>query len=176
MILSQARAAPFDYVIIGDSITEAAYLPRVCGAPVLNAGIGGARISDAKRLMGDLAGFVHPKAIVLAIGVNDGQAKLSMSPAEDYRTLLQMARSTGATVFAATPAAVDYSGSLGQIFNRDRAHKISETITSQARMEGAEVIDLSQLHGHTIDGVHLDPTGYQDWIRAIEASVCPTIQ
>ena len=42
-IVAQVRQSPFyDYTIIGDSITEQAYLPSLCGRSILNAGIGGA--------------------------------------------------------------------------------------------------------------------------------------
>ncbi|MFX7086582.1 SGNH/GDSL hydrolase family protein, partial [Acinetobacter baumannii] len=62
-------------VFLGDSITEAAVLPRaICGHLVVNAGIGGAAIGDLVTIVPSLLHGVSPVLVVIAIGTNDAYA------------------------------------------------------------------------------------------------------
>jgi hypothetical protein len=62
-------------IFLGDSITEAAVLPRaICGHPVVNAGIGGAGVDDLLKVAPSLLNDKSPVLVVVAIGTNDAYA------------------------------------------------------------------------------------------------------
>jgi hypothetical protein len=60
-------------LIVGDSITEAAFLPSaLCSAPVVNAGIGGAGVTtDFPFIIRRSLAGRKAKLIVIALGTND---------------------------------------------------------------------------------------------------------
>jgi len=72
MIAAALTDAPEPIFVLGDSITEMAALPHeLCGHPVVNAGVGGQTIQEAKRLatrvLGDRGAFL----VALTVGAND---------------------------------------------------------------------------------------------------------
>jgi lysophospholipase L1-like esterase len=171
-ILAHARQNPtFDFAIIGDSITEFAYLPSLCGTPVLNAGIAGANVSDAKELMTMLSPVLQARTIVLAVGVNDAGTWASQRGAieEEYEQLVRLAQSSGAEVFVATVGPV-----ASAAYDLSLIARINAQIKSVAARTGVMLIDLNaQLHAdETTDGVHLNEVGNRRWRDLIEAAVC----
>jgi hypothetical protein len=170
-IVAQVHQHPFfDYTIIGDSITEHAYIPSLCGKSVLNAGIGGAEIRDAETLMAELAPILKTDKIILAVGVNDtrrGDAKQT-----DFERLVRVAKAMGAEVFAATISPVDAAKPDGAA--RDPA--LIDAINAQIRssVEASHLIDMgaSMKAEETKDGVHLTEAGARKWGNAIEGTVC----
>ena len=174
VILAHARQNPtVDVAIIGDSITELAYLPSLCGAPVLNAGIAGATVSDAKELMALLSPVLKARTIVLAVAVNDAGTWAHQTGVveDDYEQLVRLAQSSGAQVFAATVGPV---APIANAFNLSRVAPINAQIKSVAARTGAMLIDLdAQLHAdETTDGVHPNEAGNRRWRDLIEAAVC----
>jgi lysophospholipase L1-like esterase len=165
----------YDYVIIGDSIAEQAYLPSLCGKSVLNAGIGGAVIHDAATLMADLAPILRASTIILAVGINDTikTRTLSDTSAADFDRFIRLAKNTGAEVFAATLTPVDSTKPDGAT----RDPELITTINAQIRgsIEHGHLIDLDAnlKSDETTDGVHLTAAGTEHWRSAIEAAVCP---
>jgi len=173
-ILSQAKQAPFGALIIGDSIVESANIPRdLCGVSTLNAGIGGARISDIARVAPSLLKVIRPQKIVFAIGINDALVDDSTSVEsfrQDYLRTLAAARKGGGRIYVATIAPV---GSIATTkFDLGRINEFNQVIRSL----GVNVINLEKLAGPdgllpaatTDDGVHLRPNGYEVWRAALE--------
>jgi hypothetical protein len=177
VILAHARQNPtVDVAIIGDSITELAYLPSLCGAPVLNAGIAGATVSDAKELMALLSPVLKARTIVLAVGVNDAGTWAHQNGVveDDYEQLVRLAQSSGAQVFAATVGPVAMP--IANVFNLSRIAPINAQIKSVAARTGAMLIDLgARLHAdETTDGLHPNEAGHRIWRDLIEAAVSST--
>ena len=72
------RNAPNPVIIFGDSIVQGAALPpKVCGLPLVNAGVRGAGVGYYLRHSAQLLGSSRPKLIVLAVGINNAAAKES---------------------------------------------------------------------------------------------------
>src|ERR1700756_1614986 len=66
------RDAPNPVIIFGDSIVQGAALPsKVCGVPVVNAGVRGAGVGYFLRHSAQLLGSSRPRLIVLAVGINN---------------------------------------------------------------------------------------------------------
>jgi hypothetical protein len=176
-ILQKVRQNRFyDYVVIGDSITEFTYLPSLCGKPALNAGIGGAVIGDATRLMADLSSILRAHTIVLAIGINDADTRRRRSDnvAADFERLVRLAKETGAEVFAATLAPVDLSKPDGAAHDPELITTINVQIRASIEQNHLINLDTALKPGDTSDGVHLTVAGTQHWRSAIEAAVCPS--
>jgi lysophospholipase L1-like esterase len=174
-ILAHTRQNPTaDFAIIGDSITEFAYLPSLCGRPVLNAGISGVTVSDAKELMALLSPVLKARTIVLAVGVNDAGTWTHQTGVveEEYEQLVRLAQSSGAQVFAATVGPVTMRATAA--YNLSRIAAINAQIKSVAARTRAMLIDLgAQLHAdETTDGVHPNEAGNRRWRDLIEAAVC----
>ena len=176
-ILAEVREfRSYDYVIVGDSITEFANLPSLCGKSVLNAGISGARIRDAEELLTELSPILRANTIILAIGINDAKTaqKQSDTTRADFGRLVRLAKDTGVEVFAATVGPVDFTKPTGAAHDP----RLIDAINTQVRAftEDNRLIDLNATlkPDDTLDGVHLTEIGVQRWRSAIEAVVCPT--
>jgi lysophospholipase L1-like esterase len=165
----------YDYVVIGDSITEYAYLPSLCGKAVLNAGISGAVVQDAAGLMADLAPILSANTIILAVGINDAfkTRKRSDTIAADFERLVRLAKSTGAEVFAATLAPVDSTKPDGAARDKGTIASINALIKASVEHDHVITMDSSLKSDDTRDGVHLTEAGTQHWRGTIEAAVCP---
>ena len=69
-IIRQDEKSP-RYLAIGDSITEGAALPDICGRRPINAGIVGATVETFDKLGRRLADLAQPDFIIVALGTND---------------------------------------------------------------------------------------------------------
>ena len=104
-VLSQA--AEIDHpvtLMLGDSITEFAYLPSVCDGAIFNGGVGGATLAIISDLAPRIMKVIRPSAIIIAIGTNDANRRVKTAPdafALQYKALIDETRATGAKVYAA---------------------------------------------------------------------------
>lgn len=62
---------PGGAVLIGDSIVQRLYLRELCGLPVFNAGMAGARSDQVAPMVAPLITKLRPRVVVIAAGVND---------------------------------------------------------------------------------------------------------
>lgn len=70
--LNRADDAPKGGVLLlGDSFVQRLYLPELCGLPVFNAGMAGARSDQIAPLVKPLIAKLEPKVIVVSAGAND---------------------------------------------------------------------------------------------------------
>ena len=58
-------------LLIGDSTAERLYLPELCGTPVFNAGISGARADQIAPIAKPLIEKLAPRIIIVMAGTND---------------------------------------------------------------------------------------------------------
>lgn len=193
VIRSHMEQIDSDYVaIVGDSITEALSKQAACGFPLLNAGIGGATISEADRDILPLLRVRAPQALVIAVGVNDAR-KMSTKPRpqrirdfeHEYRALLAAAKTMSPRIAVATIGPVEKGRVYGDaVYDSGLIKQFNDIIRSVSKENDILAIDLSIMadaagfarDGSTIDGVHLSAQGYAGWWSAIEdglSSVMP---
>ncbi len=184
-LLSQIAQRPAEAMIVGDSIVEYVALDRLCGTPVVTAGVSGARVYEIFDLAQRVTAAAEPKLVVVAIGVND-TVRGSETSIEDfaaaYRRLLDIWREGGARLAVATLVPVASTGPLGAShFDPDRMRRLNDVIGSLAGERGIPVIPLHTLPKSPTgdlrsdlskDGVHLTAEGYRLWVAAIEGAVC----
>jgi lysophospholipase L1-like esterase len=164
-------AAPNPIIIFGDSIVQGAALPpKVCGYPVVNAGVRGAGIGYFSRHSTQLLGSSRPKLIVLAVGINNAAAKESreFNFNDRYEQLVaSLAKIAPVAVATVTPIRAGYFVSnFG--YDPQIVPVLNHTILATPNTKA--VIDLNAaLSGanFTIDGVHLNAAGYALWTSAV---------
>lgn len=174
------------WIVLGDSIVEGMYLPRIGAYPVLNAGIGGGGVITTLELVrrlptktGRIAG------IVLAVGVNDAQRSRKADAGRvgwrrDYLKLLSVAaQKFGGQIVICTIFPVERDKPLGEAyFDPAVVAALNDDIRSLAGEKRLVVADLERefsswqgAGGYTTDGVHLTPEGYERWSKAIITAV-----
>src|SRR5215471_19973694 len=173
------RDAPNPVIIFGDSIVEGAALPsKVCGLPLVNAGVRGAGVGYLLRHSAQLLGSSRPKLIVLAVGINNAAAKESREVDFQNRYEQAVASLTSiAPVVAATVTPIR-EGYFVSSFGYDPQIVPALNRTILATPNKRAVIDLNaplSAANFTFDGVHLNPAGYALWrsniLKGIEAAL-----
>jgi lysophospholipase L1-like esterase len=170
-------------VIIGDSITEAAPLAPVAGQLPINAGIGGARIGDAVRIILPTLKDSQPAALLIAIGVNDTKFQFPEPRvqrltdfARDYRELVLGARRLTPNVGLLLIGPVAKGMDIGdRFFDPELILAFNAIIAAVATELKAPVFPLTALEGAgglahpyvTHDGVHLSDAGYAIWNEVV---------
>ncbi|MBR0691684.1 GDSL-type esterase/lipase family protein [Bradyrhizobium lablabi] len=153
IIGTEMNASDRPVVIVGDSIAEMARFPdRLCGHAVVNAGIGGATISEldrtAKRL---LIGHDVSLFVVLA-GTNDASSPTIVA---DYSRLLSTLKPQPVLAVSAT-----------------KFGNVNELTRVAADSAGVRYVDAA-FSDFLPNDVHPSPAGYKAWmpkvIQAINA-------
>ena len=180
--LLQVEAEPA-YLVVGDSIVEAAMLEPICGMTPVNAGIGGGTAQTLSDYVGGWSSRKF-KAIVIALGVNNAIRR----PQYDiggfqraYEAIIKLA-APGAAVFVADVMPVEKGMALGDAyFDNDVIGELNTEIRALADRYGATRIDLhdafaqpgdnSMRPGLTVDGAHLNAEGYRIWRHTIAQAV-----
>lgn len=159
VIRAQLSLVKAPVIFLGDSIVESAVLPStICGHPVINAGVAGARIGFFAQWAPQ---FTQGATLaILAVGINDA------GKGDDENTF----RSTYATTLQTihVPVAVaTIVGSGTPLISSAEIDRLNRVIGQLA--DGRTVIDLHEAvaSGLTIDGIHLGRDGYNVWTAAI---------
>jgi lysophospholipase L1-like esterase len=154
MIRAALDATREPIVVLGDSITEMARLPEAaCGHEIVNAGVGGAPISEFEQLAPRLLADHSPFLIVIALGANDvGSSRAGA----DYKRLVDALRhfSTRLVGVSVAPDA----GTTAQIRKAAADSKIlfvEPDLPSSSRF----------------DGIHLNAAGYAQWTPAVMKAI-----
>jgi lysophospholipase L1-like esterase len=162
-------------IVYGDSIVGMAPLPtKACGTAVVNSGIGGA---DAGRLISLLettaAIPVHPRQIIIAVGVNDAAIKLwdEATFSITYEALVRRAKSMAPTIVA-TVAPIDTGMEVGMRLNASARDRINQTIIATAAKLSLSVIRLDDLPWRTSDGIHPEHASYDGWVARLIGAMC----
>jgi lysophospholipase L1-like esterase len=176
VIQSNLDRFPDPIVVVGDSIVEAATLPRsLCGHAIINAGIGGA--STTSDLSGILAKSLSGKQaslIVVSLGTNDALKSRSRKAFQtNYTNLLkELSTLTGRKVVVMAIPPVDNNSSATAATVDDFNSILAEIASSGL----ATFVALRPMRlPHTTDGVHLNAAGYEYWDNAIleeAAKIC----
>lgn len=165
-----AQAGPDADVFIGDSITEGALLPsEICGHRVVNAGVGGAKVTSYREVLAGIPAF-KAHTITIALGTNDARPQESTEAFElSYSRLIEILRSYSDHIILVGIPPME-EGSISEMFDQGVAEKLNELIKQIADREKLQFIDLrAAMAGKdkTVDGVHLSPIGYRAWVSAL---------
>jgi lysophospholipase L1-like esterase len=180
-------------VILGDSITEGARIERICGLPVLNAGIGGTGVMYFNNNAKDFLTIARPNIVVIALGINDARFILKGKKEErlrqwkhQYSKLVQQVQNIGSVPVLTTILPVERHKPLGDTyFSIEIIDEFNSVILRMAREDGFLVIDLYDAfaedngympQGATVDGVHLSAQSYGKWIDSITKGVVKALQ
>lgn len=181
MIAAHLARAVNPIVVLGDSITEAATLPStICGHAVVNAGIGGADVSDLSSVAPSLLAGKAPALVVVAIGTND--AYVSDRRVEQfgaaYAKLLQSIANpaTKLAVASIPPIAANGFLTIAAKLKPELVDRFNSLLPGLAERAGASFIDAHKAltdkgPPETIDGVHLAPSAYDLWDAAMLAGI-----
>ena len=180
---SQSSGSPT--VFLGDSLTEFSEWNELLGAPVLNRGISSDTTLDVlNRLDPVLA--LHPTAIYLMIGTNDGLKRSTVDEAaERYRQILDTIRkgSPRTRIYMQSLLPVLSSGSYTRSLGPNRAGRLNPWIVEMngriknyadgksifyINVHDALLQDNELAPRFTIDGIHLSGAGYLAWKEQVQ--------
>src|SRR5262249_2738099 len=145
-----------------------------CGLRVINGGIGGSRTSYMLPLVVEFTRMqYHPKAIVIATGMNDTHKTLWSNDGYDatfkstYQAIVQAALNVSPNVFVTSISPVDYSGPIGSAISPHGRDKANEDIIAVAREFGLPIINADAIRSVNypvsdallLDGVHFTMEG-----------------
>jgi hypothetical protein len=167
-------------VVLGDSIVEMSTLPRsLCGHAIVNAGVGGASTeSNLGSVLKESLGDRRAALVVVSLGTNDAAIPNSVERyRSNYRALLtELAALAPHTAVMAVPSPEAGLEQARQVSfaTIDSYNAILPGLAEEAR---ATFIPLPAMpENHTLDGIHLDATGYEVWdkaiLRGIESTLC----
>jgi lysophospholipase L1-like esterase len=156
VIRSELAEATAPILVIGDSITEGAKLPReIGGRAVVNGGIDGATVEDFEQMAPALVA-AKPSFVVIALGTNGTAESLRTS----YPALLNRLKSLFPHLIA-----VGVTPQTG-------AEQKNAAIKAAADREGIHFFTVALPAGSTrLDGVHLNDAGYRIYTSALAAEI-----
>jgi lysophospholipase L1-like esterase len=144
-VIRSAMAQHADPIVIfGDSLAEMAQFPgQVCGKPVVNAGVGGARLEELTALAGEVKGA---SLVVVLAGTNDaGSATIEA----DYLRFLSKLPSSVAIPATAFPA-------------------VNNQIVAASKRANVSVLDIGFSE---FNGIHPTPAAYREWTDKMIAAL-----
>lgn len=156
------RQAPFDTVIIGDSITEIAATPETCRSRTFNAGIPGYTAERYRLILPLLAGPIRGKKVVIALGSNEsrpGNGTIAEF-ASAYRKLLSVVPGRVTGLVLVPPFA-----NGAKMPDQARRREINGIILRIAGYRELNVASVQQMQ--TYDGLHPSSWGSLQWRRAV---------
>jgi lysophospholipase L1-like esterase len=191
--LSQIGSRKFD-VILGDSISEGAFLSNVTDTPLLNAAIGGGGIDLVFPVLDQLRNYPgHIRKALLAIGVNDAQRSTTEGHLKErpeyldwwtqrYEDAAKDLAKLGAEVILFLILPVEDNKPLGsKNFDPALIQQMNESIRKIGTRHGWPVITVpvptagdSQgtiAVGSTLDGVHPTAATYKIFVDAVRLAL-----
>ncbi len=159
--IRDTRSAP-TYLAIGDSITERADLPPLCGYEPINAGIGWATVETFETQARRLADLANPKFIIVALGTNNA-LRNKEDGFKDRMTALIASLAKWPVIVVPLPLGprVTDAGKLNAVIAELPAIRARPLRTTET----------------TEDGIHLAAASYVEWKKtiadAVPKSICP---
>ena len=158
-VIAQRGQIP-SYLMIGDSITEMAELPSICGRLPINAGIGAATTKTFRTEAARFAELSKPDFVIVALGGNDALTGQFEGFRERYDALSKSLQPKRVIVIPVPP-----SSGIPNI------QRINDEIAA-LRVPKAGTLERVE----TIDGIHLAASSYIEWkqhiIDAAQAFAC----
>jgi hypothetical protein len=152
------------YIVVGDSITEGAVLPTVCGHAAINAGIGGANAATFAWTADRLIARAAPAAVVIALGTNNALSGTPETFGDHMATLLgALGRSMPVLVMP-----------IPETSNVPRAAAFNAVLREVVSRSSARLLD-SVAGIETTDGIHPSAAGYRGWLASLTAGLGPAL-
>ena len=162
-----------ELAIIGDSLVEGMSLDTDDDSIAL-AGVSGSTVRDWLRLAPGVLGRLRPKAVIIALGINDvsGWDEDPDEFAHRYERLCALFRDAGTKIFVSTILPVERGKIWGDAMDASLIEFFNEAIAGIAEANGYGLIDSHEAlagpdgmmsPGLTTDGVHLSDEGYRRW-------------
>ncbi len=148
-------------IVMGDSIVESAVLPAaICGHPVVNAGLSGARIDFFAEWASRLTKESEPALAILVVGLNDA--------GKDYDEKTFRAAYAATLRSALSPMAVGtIAAARGPRIEPANIERINTAIGQLAGDRTLIELHQAVVGESTIDGIHLNGDGYKLWTPAL---------
>jgi lysophospholipase L1-like esterase len=148
------------YLAIGDSITELADLPTICGRHPINAGIGGATSTTFVELGGRLSKLSKPDFVIIALGTNDAIHGLIDGFEDRMINLIKSLHPLPVLIVPLPPSrSVPSVGTFNVVISSLPEPKANSLI---------RVVNIS-------DGIHLSATDYKQWTASISNTSMATV-
>ena len=162
-----------ELAIIGDSLVEDMRLQSKANTIAL-VGVSGSTVRNWLRFAPDLLSRMHPKAVIIALGINDvsGWDEDCDVFADRYERLCAMFHDAGARVFVSTILPVERGKIWGDATDTSLISLFNAAIAGIAHDHGYGLIDSHRAlagpdgmmqPGLTTDGIHLSEEGYRRW-------------
>ena len=148
------------YLAIGDSITEFADLPTICGRRPINAGIGGATSATFVELGRRLSDLSKPDFIVIALGTNDAIHGRIDGFKDRMTNLIESLHPLPVLIVPLPPSrSVPSVGTFNAV------------ISSLPDPKANSLVRV----GNISDGIHLNATDYAQWKASISDASVATV-
>jgi lysophospholipase L1-like esterase len=170
-----------DNVMIGTSLTEDFPVEVMGKCNIRNRGIRGNRL---KHLLPRLDAIIaaHPSKIFFEGGTNDIYLDSSYSAVmRDYQQVIEKLAVNGADAYIISIPPFDHTRSV----KNKIIDSVNHAVANLCYAQGVHYIyindDLKDASGNlisyaTYDGIHLNMTGYQSWVRAVQTVIDSRIQ
>jgi lysophospholipase L1-like esterase len=148
------------YLAIGDSITELADLPTICGRRPINAGIGGATSATFVKLGRRLSDLSKPDFVIIALGTNDAIQGRIDGFKDRMINLIESLHPLPVLIVPLPPSrSVPSVGTFNEVISslpEPKANSLSSV-------------------GNISDGIHLSATDYKQWKASISYASMATV-
>lgn len=169
-----------DYLLAaGDSHIERWPARRLCGLPVVNAGVSGATAGQFADFLADIPLPRHPRAVIVTLGTNDANSKRFRDPQDavsrfdaGFQPLLaNLTRTAGLVVITPMPP---FDPRRVEGFSTEVASRIGAASVDACRAShGCIVADAFPAGLRQRDGLHFDD--YASAYRGIATNLCATL-
>ena len=156
-------------MLVGDSITEFAYVPDLCGKPVLNAGLAGSQVGDWERRLPAMLTAAKPSIVIFALGINDAKRGSSAKPRawrQSYQSLIAQVREAKIAIVGVQH--VEPGKAKSSFYDEALGRELDNNARALAGQLGATFIaPLPNIAGKTSDGIHLNDVGRREWVERL---------
>lgn len=168
VVVHQVAQIESDYaLIIGDSIVERLWMDKLCGLPVVTAGVSGSTLAELEPLLMKIRSIRSPRIIILAAGINSFRLRKNCN-LRDWEATLRSAIQTLGKVHAI----VELIESDEVVIEAVKA--ANEILRSETERNGIALVSAIP-HELTIDGVHPNDKGYVLWRRRLEQALADRV-
>jgi lysophospholipase L1-like esterase len=148
------------YLAMGDSITELADLPTICGRRPINAGIGGATSTTFVEFGRRLSELAKPDFVIVALGTNDAIHRRIDGFKDRMTSLIESLQPLLVLIVPLPPSrSVPSVGAFNAVISNLPGPKADSLIS---------VENIS-------DGIHLSATDYKQWKASISNASMATV-
>lgn len=159
-------------VLLGDSIAYGAGPDTLCGQNVFNAAVPRNTLTNLMSDAPAVVGRIHPKAVVVAVGVND--AVLPKDSVEvwkqRYLDFIKGLRANRLILVEINPLD-DTVPDRNRLYDRDYIVHQNVALRDIARQTGAQLVP-APANALTFDGLHPSPAGAALWRERLTRTAC----